>query len=438
MNQFYNIIQIITISLLTLGVILYGYRILYFAMGFSKTIKFKKAEKQNKFVILIPALNESKVIGNLFESIKNQKYDADNYRVVVVVKDEHDKTIEISKEYNFETLVNKTQKCKGDALDSAVRHIYAHQYDFDAALIIDADNVLTPTFLDKMNDAVESGYDIGMGFKNNMNWNSGWVSSCSALTFSLVNTMGNKARAKLNGNCVYSGTGIYFKKSVLEKEKCWPFKTLTEDMELSMYALIHELKTTYVEEAELFVEMPTDIKTSFKQRVRWIKGYIQVRKLYAKKIRKSIKSSTQSKWTKLEHSLGIWPIVLLITGFSVFALSLFGLTIFSAIMQQFTFYYLKVLLALLLSLYVAFCIMTALVLAAESKRTNITTKNKIICVLLNPFFMLTYIPLAIKALFSKNIGWTTIEHKETVVSVNEEENVANILQDEINQTNTTK
>jgi len=43
-------------------------------------------------------------------------------------------------------------------------------------------------------------------------------------------------------------------------------------------------------------------------------------------------------------------------------------------------------------------------------KIDINNKNKIKTLFINPIFMISYVPCAIKALTSKNVKWTRVEH----------------------------
>lgn len=406
--------------ILVIAAVLFSYRIFYMILGFGKKIRFKKTKNKHKFAILIPARNESQVIKDIFEALKNQVYDPEKFDVFVVVKDPADKTIEIAKSYNYTAWVEPNQTCKGDALDSIVRHIYESNLQYDAFIIFDADNIPAENFLFEMNKALDAGYDIGMGYRNSKNWNDGWVANSSALTFSIINTLTNKGRTKLGFNNIFSGTGYFIKESVIANFKCWPFKTLTEDYEISLYATLNNLKTTYVEKAEYYDEQPSSLKQSMKQRERWVKGFSQVRKIYMLKIFKSLFTRSGNKLSKLDQLIGVLPLAITVADVSIYLLLQIAFIISALAMNLSPTIYIIRFCAIISAVYVILMIFTIIMLVAERKRINISFGSKIICVLANPFFMLTYLPIGIKILFSKNIGWETINHTKTSDSDNEE------------------
>lgn len=409
--------QKIFFIVLIVSTVLFSYRLLYAILGFGKRITFKKAKYNHKFAILIPARNESQVIGDLLCALKSQTYPQEKFETFVIVKDSKDKTIEICEKFGYNCLVVPDQKCKGDALDSVIKHIYKNNLKFDAFLIFDADNIPTKSFLKEMNKALDAGYDIGMGYRNSKNWNDGWVATASGLTFSIVNTLSNKGRTKLGLNNIFSGTGYFIKESVISPYKSWIFKTLTEDYEISLYATLNNLKTTYVENAEYFDEQPVKFKASVDQRTRWIKGFMSARKLYSAKIFKSIFTSKQNKASKIEQSIGVTPLVIIVVDVVLYILLQVGLAVYAAATGLKYFVYLEALFKVILISFFVMQVITLAMILAEKNRANMSLKTKISTIFTNPFFIISYIIPGLKAIFSKNVGWKEIKHSKTLETI---------------------
>lgn len=95
---------------------------------------------------------------------------------------------------------------------------------------------------------MKKDYDIGISYRNTKN-SSTLVAASSALTFSMINTIGNQLKSKYTNNLTISGTGYYIKGSLVEDWQGFPFNTLTEDYELTLYSTLNNLTTIYNEKA---------------------------------------------------------------------------------------------------------------------------------------------------------------------------------------------
>lgn len=414
-HQIFHVANIIFYVLLAISFVLLLQKIIYHIFGLFPAKKFPDAKEDHKFAILIPARNESKVIEDLLISIKNQKYNKDLLKTYVIVESEEDPTCEICKKYeNTEVFVRKhlENKGKGFALDEAIQHIFEKKEKYDAFFIFDADNVLDENFIKEMNKCYDAGYKLCLGYRNSKNWNDGWVASCSALTFSMINTFQNKSKARFNRNVVVSGTGFYISCDIIEKLGGWNFYTLTEDYELSTFSVLNNVKSTYNEFAEYYDEQPTKLKVSWNQRLRWCKGYSQVNKKYKKKLYKSMIVDSGNRLNKFDYATSILPVMFLIATTICYVLFTFVLGIVgSCIGSVHAWSVWRACLVVVLSMYMFFVLYSTMMLLAERKHTDITLKNSLICCLMSPFYWACYIPIYITALFKRNVEWKQIEHK---------------------------
>lgn len=376
---------------------------------------FPPAKKNHKFAILIPARNESKVIKDILNSIKNQTYDSSLIDTYVIVEKDDDPTCEIAKEFDRTHVVVRKHlelKGKGYALDEAMQEILPQNLGYEAYFIFDADNVLDPSYIEEMNKVFDQGYDMALGYRNSKNWNDGWVASCSGITFSIFSTLDNRPRSRLGFGVHVCGTGFYVSSRIIDDLGGWKFFTLTEDYEFTLYSMVNDLKSTYNESAKFYDEQPVSLKQSCNQRIRWCKGFSQVNKIYQKELIKSgIKAKGKSKLDKLMYAFGVIPLIWSIA--SIMAYQVYNLVYaFVGLGLHEELWYLPMIsfVAGIGALYLLLVLYTLIVLIADRKNSNIKFLNGVICCFANPFFMLLYIPLYIKALRKKEVAWVPIEH----------------------------
>ena len=310
---------------------------------------------------------------------------------------------------------------KGFALDEVVKDIYSKNLKYDAFFIIDADNTIAPNYLEEMNKAYQSGVEVGMSYKNVTNINDNWVSCCSALLFSNVNTFQNKAKTRISKTMLISGTGLYISSKIMDNFRGFPFTTLTEDYELSNYLAAHKVKVDYVETTDVYVQQPVKLSTVNKQRSRWVRGFLDVNGKLIKEERAN--ASKRNKFVYLGYRLAIIPNIIFIATFILYLLFLIGISITALIMLD--WHTLQVaawwLFGFLLSYQILLMIYTGLQFLAERKHLHIKKKIMFLALLLNPFFINLFIPQAFVALFNKNLGWKKIERTEVDIDQIEEQ-----------------
>lgn len=405
-----HILNILSIILIIIGIFLLLLSIM--------VIIFDKKEKHSinkkaKIAVMIPARDESTVIEGLLKSIEKQSYKVPMKNIYIIVENKDDPTIKISKKYHCNIIIRKSNipSTKGGALDDGIKYILKQKKKYDLYFIFDADNVLEKDFFKKMVPYYHLGYDMVTSHRLLKNKKKKVLPVCSFLTFSLVNGFCNEIKQKHNANITITGTGYFIKGTLINKWKGFPFHTLTEDYELTLYSILNNLKTFYQANAYFFDEQPIHYKDSKNQRTRWIRGYLDVRKKYIRLIKKNLNIKNNNLGSQLNELIGIWPYVFIILGTIILLLTNTigsfwllsncinkGLNCFSVIPIT------------VISIYIILSIITTSLIEYENKKLNINMWEKIKTLIFHPIFLISYIPCAIKALFHKNLQWEKINH----------------------------
>lgn len=372
----------------------------------------KESISNPKFAVLIPARDESKVIEGLIKSIKDQTININMNDVYVIVEDINDYTCDIVKKYGATTIVRKNLELrrKGYALDEAVKFILDSGKKYDAYFIFDADNVLDKDYFRNMNETFFNGYDIGIGYRNTKNGNDNVVAACSTLTFSMINTLGNLQKNKDSRNVTISGTGFYIKGSFIEKWKGYPFHTLTEDYELTLYSSLNEMTSFYNDKAMFYDEQPTSFKVSLDQRTRWIRGFLDARKIYVKKLYEAFKTNGKNSGSQFSNWIGVKPYILIaiFLVLELFAKLVAGMYYLS-VNQLLAYKFFGQFLFLIFICYMVLLIATMIIIIIE-KKVDLSMSSKIKAIFFNPIFLISYVYCAIMALTHKNLDWKKINH----------------------------
>lgn len=362
--------------------------------GWKNNYELKQRICEN-YAVLIPARNESNVIEGLLMSIAKQRDLKDTY---VIVESEDDPTVQIVKKYDGNIIIRKDldgKHRKGYALDEAIKEILKTK-KYSLYFIIDADNIIGDNYFKEIIKIYEKGYDIVTGYHNLKN-DVNVITACSCLVFSMINTLINKTRNKLKKGIIISGSGFMISGELIDKWQGFPFNTLTEDYELSLYSSANNLKTFYYEGVQYFDEQPEKYSVTITQRTRWVKGFFEAR---AKRL-KDIKND-------FNKILGVTPYIIILVGFFIAIINSIFLLIIEIIKQGNYMSYLSTLLICLGIIYITLAIFTIIILINEKDRLNISLKHKIGAVFFNPIFLLSFIRCLFKSL--GNVKWETIKH----------------------------
>lgn len=372
----------------------------------SKNNKLTPKERKGspEIAVLIAARDESAVIEGLLKSLQKQTVEVKPEDIYVIVETVDDPTIDICKKYGNTVVLRKdlSKQRKGYALDEAVRAIRKAERRYNMYFVFDADNLLAEDFVEKMLESYRAGYEIATGYRYPKNGNENVITAVSALTFSMINALGNRARAKERANIVFSGTGFFVTGDLVEEWQGWPFHSLTEDYEMSLYATLHGLATTYNEEARFYDEQPTRFGQTVLQRVRWIKGYFTARKKYVPLMR--VKKRADNIGSIVHERIGVKPAIMAIIGVVLILVDAAGWMIYLGKGEM----ALAVVVGVLIFIYLVLMVATIVILRQE--KAEFIPKIRVQAVLFNPVYLVTYVPCALKAILSKNVTWKKIEH----------------------------
>ncbi len=323
---------------------------------------------------------------------------------------------------------------------------------YDAFFVFDADNRLDEHYFEEMNKGFQAGFRILTSYRNSVNLSENWVSSGSALWFIRESRflsasrmwLGNSchvggtgfmfsqsvmrrnkgwkfhlltedlefesrflsaSRMWLGNSCHVGGTGFMFSQSVMRRNKGWKFHLLTEDLEFTMDSLLHGDRIGYVGTAILYDEQPVTFAQSWRQRLRWSKGFLQVFRYYGPAlVRRAIK----------ERDFAAIDFTLLLCPFTVLTMIRIALGIIYAAFGFVTWQ------SQLGSLFnwvngivysiIFMMALAALTIVVERKQIGATNKELFAYVLSFPIYMLSYVPISFQAVFAK-AEWKPIEHK---------------------------
>ena len=364
-------------------------------------VTFKDAKKYNFFAILVPARNEETVITNLISSLKNQDYPDNKYTIYVIPNNCTDDTAKIAKESGANVLeCTVPTKTKGDVLKFAFDKLKKEK-KIDAYIIFDADNVVHPNFLKKMNNCLESGYNCAEGCRDSKNPADNWLSGGYTLFYLYQNIFFNRARGSFKASCGINGTGFMVRKSYIEKVGFDTY-TLTEDIEFTGQCALRHETIAFVEDAITYDEYPVKFGISWRQRKRWSGGSLDCRKRYSWKLFKDFVKT--GRMSSLDFSLVYWgPIILLLNFFNLLV------RLFLLIINYPGVNALDVLFAYLLAYVVSEALQVFMLIYKKKKILPMLSG-----VLLFPVFFYTWVPINFICLFKKPTKWEQIKHNRNV------------------------
>ena len=395
------------------------YWLYQFIISLCSFVKIKekplKEDKQHRFMTIIPAHNEEKVVVNLIESLKKLDYPKDLYDIYVIADNCTDKTAEVAKKAGaivYERF-DEAHKTKGHALQWFLAQKIEEDAPYDAFCIFDADNIVDENFLKVMNKKLCQGEEVVQGYKDIKNPSDSWVSAGYAIFYWTMHRFYHLARYNLGLSPMLNGTGFMVKFDIIKEIGGWKTVTLTEDIEFSLQRIIKGKKLGWATDAIVYDEQPTGFKQSWSQRSRWTVGHMQCMKEYTNKLAEAAKDrKTMLNFDGFLYIIGSIPmfiltIVLLLSNVLIyFGDGMTQMELFINILKY------------LVPTFVLPSLTAAFVMYLDGKPIKPMIKG----FFTYPLFMGSWIAINFKCLFKRETSWEKIEHKRSIkiTDMNEE------------------
>lgn len=356
--------------------------------------KWKEQPAKTRFAVLIPARNESKVIGALVASLHKQNYPPELYDIIVIPNNCTDDTEQQARLAGAQILTcTDPVKTKGDVLHQIFAQIMGQ---YDAYCVFDADNVVDADFLARMNDVVVAGGQAAKSRQCALNPYDNWVAGCYDLYFQNHNLLFSRPRTVLPLSAKLIGTGFMVTDELMQKLGGWNTVTLTEDIELAVQCSKLGVRVHYVPEALTYDEQPLSFRVSLRQRRRWSAGVQDVAWRYAPRLLTMVPS-----WLRWDLAIHVSMIHVQMLMFIPVIYGLIGISLpqlaNTLVLSGVSFWFSSVAMGLFLSL-----------------TAGRSLKKQWKAVLMYPVFLLSWYPLHFWALVAKPKTWKPIAHGTAV------------------------
>jgi len=385
------------------------YLVLMLAFKRKKSKPTEEAPALHKFGIVIAARNEQTVIGALIDSIHSQGYPKELIKIFVVADNCDDRTAEIARGMGAEVFErnDKTKIGKGYALNFLFGHLISNDDDCDAYVLFDADNLAAPQFIPEMNKLYCNGYRVILGYRNSKNYASNWISAGCSLWFLRDSEYLNHPRMLMKTSCLVAGTGFLVSRQIIEDNGGWPYFSLTEDVEFTANMLLRGEKIGYCSGAVFFDEQPIGFKQSWTQRVRWSRGFYQVIGRYGGKLLKG--AVVKHNFACFDMLMSIYPALLITLIYFIITVTRMSMDFIEAPSLAALIYSIKYFAPYIIFGYGLLYVIGLIPTVTEWGNIDARNSQKILYSFTFPVFMLTFIPIAVAALFKK-VEWEPVKH----------------------------
>ena len=259
------------------GLFLYHLVLTFFGFGKAKK-DYADHDPQSRFLVLVPAHNEERVIGDIIDNLQHMDYPEELVDFFIIADNCDDDTAGVARRMGAKVI--ETRRLSPDeptgkpvALKKALARIGDYAGKYDLLMVFDADNLIdrnmfrevNSQFLDKGRPDLIQCY---LGSKNNQ----GVVPWFYYMTFTVNNRFVQLAKHRLGLNAAIGGTGFAVTTSYLKARGGWTSMSLTEDHEIQVDAILSGRRVLWNHFTRVYDEKPTRMSAAIRQQIRWGQG----------------------------------------------------------------------------------------------------------------------------------------------------------------------
>lgn len=309
--------------------IFYGYLVItslyIFINAVAGLFPYKKPvpkDKQiRKFAVMIPGYKEDEIIVEVCKDALEQDYPKDKFDVIAIADSYKAETLSALRELPIKVIeVSFEKSTKAKALNKAME-VLGDEYD--AALILDADNLIADDFLSKINANFQAGFIAVQGHRVAKNADSGFA-VLDAISEEINNHIFRKGARVLGVSSAIIGSGMafdyaFFKKMMKDVHAIGGF-----DKEIDLKMCRDGITIEYVHDAYCYDEKVEKAEVFQHQRRRWLSAqWVYFKRYFAESFVALITKGNIDFFNKAFHTF--LPPRILLLGFMsiIFLISIF-------------------------------------------------------------------------------------------------------------------
>lgn len=282
-----------------------GYSLFFSVAAFFYRLPAKKIipKTASQLAVFIPSYKEDAVIIGVARKALQQNFSSQNYDVIIIADSLKPETLYALR--SMPVKVHEVHFQKSTKVKSLQSALNAYS-GYDGAVILDADNVMDPDFLSKVNDCLSFGWQAIQGQRTAKNQNNK-LAILDGLSEKIANHINRQGASSIGLSCPLIGSAMAFNYDLLKSlyANIDP-SSVAEDKDLQYMLMDNGIKIHYVKDAIVYDEK-VDNKEVFKnQRKRWLSSHY---KYLIRYMGKSIAALWQGKFS-LFNIFVLFPIQL--------------------------------------------------------------------------------------------------------------------------------
>lgn len=268
------------------GFVLYTIVVVYlfvfaFSSTFKRSVKYKHAKKQYRYVVFFPIYNQNEIIINSINSFFKQEYPDTQYDIVIISNNDLAQINAKLAELPVKLMLYEGSKySKIEAIQFAMSNLPLKSYD--AAVIMDADNTTDPLFLSQINDAYYSGCKAIQTHRVAKSITSD-TALFEAVSQEINNSIFRMGHVNLGLSSALIGSGMIVNFDWLKKNITASSNTDLEK-QLETMLLEQSIFIEYLSEVYVYGETVNETEEFYQERQRWFAARVESVKLMLSKL----------------------------------------------------------------------------------------------------------------------------------------------------------
>ncbi|MBI4494499.1 MAG: glycosyltransferase [Chloroflexi bacterium] len=230
-----------------------------------------------RFALLIPAHDEEALLGRLLASLRQLDYSRGRFQVYVVADNCTDRTASVARSLGARVYerFDRSAQGKGFALHWLLERLRADAPGYDAFVVLDADSVVAPNFLQRMDARLEAGSQVIQVHYSVLNAGASPLATLRYAALAALHYLRPLGRSALGLSCGLKGNGMCFSAPVLERFG-WRWFTLAEDVEFHLALVRAGVRVDFAPETWVLADMPVTFAQAASQNARWERGRLEL------------------------------------------------------------------------------------------------------------------------------------------------------------------
>lgn len=223
------------------------------------------------FLVFLPAYHEDNVIRQSVEALLCQDYPQSHYQVMVISDHMQPATNQWLSQQPItllQPIFDNSSKAK--ALQFAMRQVDSQR---ERVVILDADNLVAPDFLSRLNTVCQQGYQAIQCHRTAKNSDND-VAALDGLSEEINNTLFRRAHNNIGLSSALIGSGMCFTYEWFVRH-IDRLSTAVEDRELEALLLFERFHIHYAADIHVKDEKVASSDNFQRQRLRWMTGQVQ-------------------------------------------------------------------------------------------------------------------------------------------------------------------